>query len=227
MAALHYQENEISSDIHPQAGKTGTDRRLSYQPTLQLTHFTMKGQLEHGRMVSSLAYAIGREMGLSDQQCHDLVIAGFFHDIGKTDMAKGYDDSTPTMFVEEIMSIRHHPVASFQILKRHGYNEEICRSVLYHHENADGTGYPERLSGSQIPIGACILRVSDIYCNLVSDRPYRTAFTPEDALEMVIEQIKALNISVFLAFQRVIHDEEGNIRMPETPPEVRRIWRTL
>ena len=78
-------------------------------------------------------------------------------------------------------------------------------SILYHHENYDGTGYPANLAGEKIPFGARILRICDVYCALTSDRPYRSAFPREQAMELMTEEVKNFDLKMFLAFQRVIH----------------------
>ena len=76
---------------------------------------------------------------------------------------------------------------------------------MYHHENYDGTGYPENLAGEEIPIGGRILRVCDVFAALSSDRPYRTAFDVATVVELMIDEIKNFDMEVFLTFQRVIH----------------------
>lgn len=210
----------------PKRSKT-QNKIAAYHNTRHLFGANMSEQLEHGENVSSLAYEVGRELGLSDRECEDLIIAGFFHDIGKAQIsneAQGRD----CMLVEEMNSVRQHPKAGYEILKRHGFSEEICREVLYHHENMDGSGYPESLEGANIPLGACILRVCDVFCALIQDRPYRNAFPPETAMKMMIEEVEKYNLKVFLAFQRVLHrSPDGSIALPEVRPEVRGVWKKL
>jgi len=197
--------------------------------TTHLLEFSMEEQLEHGKMVSNLAYHIAKKIGMSDEQVRNVIVAGLFHDIGKTEIEKIYsitDDSA--LYVEEMNSVRLHPNKGYEILKRHGYSEEICQAVLHHHENYDGSGFPDNLEGWNIPIEACILRVCDFFCSLVSDRPYRRAFSYDTAMEMMIEEIKKFDIKVFLAFQGIVHsDEGGKIALPETAEEVRGVWKTV
>ncbi|MBR2560869.1 MAG: HD domain-containing protein [Eubacterium sp.] len=189
---------------------------------------TIVEQLDHGRLVSNLAYLVGKELGMEKEPLRDLVIAGYFHDIGKTEIefvtTSAGDEA---LLVEEMNSIRQHPKKGYEILKRHGYSEIICDAVLHHHENYDGSGYPDNLEGWNISLEACILRVCDIFCALTSDRPYRSAFSPEQAMEMMIEDIQKYDIKVFLAFQRVIHGEHGGIILPEIQDEVRGVWKEV
>ena len=71
----------------------------------------------------------------------------------------------------------------------------------------DGSGYPDNLRGEEIPYGARIIRVCDVFAALISDRPYRKSFDQDTALELMIEEVKNFDIKVFLAFQRVIHQK--------------------
>ncbi len=190
--------------------------------------YDVEDQLDHGRQVSNLAYLVGKELGLSDEECRDLIIAGFFHDIGKSELKEAAQKTDKPLVVEEMNDLRLHPKISYQILKRHGYSQEICDSVRYHHENYDGSGYPDNLQGNEIPLGACILRVCDVFCALTSDRVYRSAYSLQEAMNLMIDDISDFNIKVFLAFQRVVHGgPDGEIRMPEERPEVRGVWKKI
>ena len=220
-------ENTDPESTEPK--KMEKDQSAHVPRTKHLLEFSMSETLEHGRMVSNLAWHIAHEIGMSDEQIRNVTIAGLFHDIGKTEIEKIYsitDESA--LLVEEMNSVREHPTKGYEILKRHGYNEEICQAVLHHHENNDGSGFPDNLEGWNIPVDACILRVCDFFCSLVSDRPYRRAFSGEAAMEMMIEEIKKFDIKVFLAFQRIVHaDDSGKIALPEIPDEVRGVWKTV
>lgn len=204
-------------------------KRRRYRSPKHLLLESQTEQIRHGKAVSNLAYEIGREMGLSDRVCNRLIIAGYFHDIGKTEIIReNKGDLENRLVIEEMNSILSHPRKGYEILKRYGYGREICESVLYHHENFDGSGYPENLEGWNIPVGACILRVCDVFCALTADRPYRSAFSPETAVRMMIDEIRIYDIRVFLAFLRVIHrGEDGTIRVPDVSAKVRGVWRTL
>ena len=83
--------------------------------------------------------------------------------------------------------------------------DDIADIILYHHDNYDGSGYPYCLQGEEIPIGARIIRVCDVFVALISDRAYRKAFEPKIALLMVIDEVRHFDMKVFLAFQRIIN----------------------
>ena len=136
-------------------------------------------------------------------------MAGMLHDIGKLRVSGYlYGRDEDTLNIEEMKYVRMHPRLGYETLIRYDFSDDVLENILYHHENYDGSGYPENLAGDQIPIGARILRVCDTYAALTSDRPYRSAFDKETAIELMIEEVKNFDMKVFLAFQTVIHDEE-------------------
>jgi HD-GYP domain-containing protein (c-di-GMP phosphodiesterase class II) len=160
----------------------------------------------HGICVSNIAYLIGKEMGLSKEQCYDLARAGVVHDIGKMRLSRYlYGRNEDTLAIEEMRYVRMHPMFSYEILKEYDYSAFALNSVLYHHENYDGSGYPENLSGEEIPLGARILRVCDVFSALISDRPYREAFDIDTAVELMIDEVKNFDMKIFVCFQKVIH----------------------
>lgn len=180
-----------------------------------LLQYSLREQLVHGMRVSNLACGLAKELGLPEDYCYDMAVAGMLHDIGKERVSNALDEDAERLIVEEIHYVRLHSQASYEILKQRGYSERILQTVLYHHENMDGSGYPENLSGEAIPLGARIIRVCDVYAALTSDRPYRKSFDRKTAVELMIEDIKDFDIKVFLAFQRILHEEnEPVIHLP-------------
>lgn len=180
-----------------------------------LLQYSLREQLVHGMRVSNLACGLAKELGLPEDYCYDMAVAGMLHDIGKERVSNALDEDAERLIVEEIHYVRLHSQASYEILKQRGYSERILQTVLYHHENMDGSGYPENLSGEVIPLGARIIRVCDVYAALTSDRPYRKSFDRKTAVELMIEDIKDFDIKVFLAFQRMLHEEnEPVIHLP-------------
>ena len=100
-----------------------------------------------------------------------------------------------------------HSKISHDLLKKYDYSDNIMDVVLSHHECFDGSGYPNGLVGEQIPLGARILKVADEFAALISDRPYRKAFDIDTAVTIMIDEIKNMDIRVFLLFQRLIHED--------------------
>ena len=171
---------------------------------LHMLRYTLTEQLIHGMEVSNLACDLARELGYEKEICYELAKAGVLHDIGKI-VLENYVEEQDTLVVEEMRFVRTHSTLGYELLQGRGYSDFVLESILYHHENYDGTGYPANLAGEKIPFGARILRICDVYCALTSDRPYRSAFTREQAMELMTEEVKNFDLKMFLAFQRVIH----------------------
>ena len=164
--------------------------------------------LVHGIVVSNLAFMLAKEMGLDEKQCHNMAIAGILHDIGKLKLRTYvYEEKEANLNIDELRYMRLHPALGYAILKEHGYEEEILTAVLYHHENIDGSGYPNNLKEDEIPIQAKILRVCDAFGALIANRPIRGAFDIETALSIMIEEVKFFDMKVFLAFQKLSQSE--------------------
>ena len=174
----------------------------------KIVDYNLTEEIAHGIYVSRLAREVARELNMPKEQ-EDLVAkAGLLHDIGKLRLANYlYSDVRPgsPLVVEEMKYVRMHPVISAQTLKSYGVGEDVCRMIRHHHENYDGSGYPDGLSGEKIPMGARIIRVCDVYAALTSDRPYRSRFSEEETMALMIEDISCFDLRVFLAFERVVH----------------------
>ena len=108
---------------------------------------------------------------------------------------------------QELKYVRMHSTLGYEELKGQGYSDFILETILYHHENYDGSGFPSNLKEDEIPIGARILRICDVFAALISDRPYRRAFSWEKAVAIMIEEIKNFDLKLFLCFLEIIHDE--------------------
>lgn len=169
--------------------------------------YDLETEIKHGIKVSNVAYAVARQMNLPESTCYELAVAGILHDIGKLRLSDYVPKGKNPLVVEEIKYVRKHPELGYEALKDKGYSKFILESVYYHHENYDGSGYPENLSGEEIPLGSRILRVADTYSALTEKRPYRDAFDRETAVQMMIDEVKNFDMQVFLAFQRAIHEQ--------------------
>lgn len=168
--------------------------------------------LFHSIIVSNLAYKVALELGLSDEKCYELAYAGIMHDIGKIHLNNKLrlikaEGNTGTS-AEEMRYVRNHSKDSYTILKDRDFSEYLLDAVLYHHENYDGTGYPVGLKGTDIPEGARVLRVCDVFAALIDRRVYREPLDIDLAVETMIDEVKNYDMKVFLAFQRVIHEDD-------------------
>ena len=186
-----------------------TAQSQTVKSTDRILDFDLSAELNHGVVVSNLAYAVAAEMGRDEAFCYQMAIAGMLHDIGKLKLT-GYinGQERDPLLIEELKYVRMHSSLGYEELKDQGYSDIVLQSILYHHENYDGSGYPSNLSENSIPLGARILRVCDVYAALSSDRPYRKAFDVSTVIELMIDEIKNFDMEVFLAFQRVVHNNE-------------------
>lgn len=184
------------------------EQEVQSEPLFHLITFDLEKEIKHGIQVSNLAYQTGKALGLEESVCYELAVAGILHDIGKLRLRNYIADEKNPLVVEEIKYVRKHPELGYESLKEKGYSDFVLESIYYHHENYDGSGYPKNLSGEEIPLGARILRICDVYAALTSKRSYRDAFLPEVAMEMLIEEIKNFDIKIFLAFQRMMHEKK-------------------
>jgi HD-GYP domain-containing protein (c-di-GMP phosphodiesterase class II) len=135
----------------------------------------------HSSRVRTWATAVGQELGLSGSQLQNLSHAGELHDIGKIAWPDSILLANRRLTDEEWAIVREHPRRGTELLKHLTFLSDILPAILYHHERLDGKGYPEGLTGSQIPLEAKILAVVDSYDAMTSARPYRPAMSHEAA----------------------------------------------
>lgn len=178
--------------------------------------------IAHGAVVSMLADMVAVNLNSSPEFAYRMKVAGLLHDIGKLKIADYlYGRENGTLRIEEIKYIRMHSRLGYEVLKKSGYDDIITESVLHHHENFDGSGYPDNEKGLFIPFGARILRVCDVYAALISDRPYREAFSTEKAMKLLIDEVKNFDMRCFLALQRAVNSE-GFAKVKEVVDEQNR-----
>lgn len=170
-----------------------------------------RGGIAHGILVANLAYALALRLGLTEQEAYELKLAGMLHDVGKLKLSQYlYGRNSNGLTIEELKYMRMHSKIGWDYLNECGeFSENTMNTVLWHHECMDGSGYPDNLVGEEIPLPARILRVVDAFAALISDRPYRKAFDTDTAVEIMIDDIKTMDMRVFLEFQRFIHEEEA------------------
>ena len=137
----------------------------------------------HQRRVGELAAAIARELGLPEETIHGIELAASIHDLGKIRVPAEILAKPAKLTDIEIMYIRTHVQAGYDILKNIKFPWPIATMVLQHHERLDGSGYPQGLKGEQIILEARILAVADMVEATSSHRPYRPARGIDTALE--------------------------------------------
>ena len=167
-----------------------------------------KSGIKHGVLVANLTYALAKEYGMTEAEAYELKVAAMVHDIGKLKLSEYlYGRTNESLPEEEKKYMSMHSKISYDVLKKYDYSDNIMEVVLSHHECYDGSGYPNGLVGEDIPIGARILKVTDEFAALISDRPYRKAFDIDTAVSIMIDEVKNLDMKAFILFQRLIHEE--------------------
>ena len=136
----------------------------------------------HSQRVADIATNIAREMGLPQEAIDRVRLAGLVHDIGKIGVRELILNKPSRLTEEELQHTQRHPEIGEHILIPIAGDKELLRLVRGHHEHYDGTGYPDGLKGSQIPLGARILAVADAYEAMTSERPYRETLCEREAL---------------------------------------------
>ncbi|MBM3676581.1 MAG: HD-GYP domain-containing protein, partial [Actinobacteria bacterium] len=136
----------------------------------------------HSRRVQEVAVAIALELGLRDEALESVSFAALFHDVGKLGMPDSVLLKPGPLDDEEWEVVRRHPVEGERIIGHLGFLTHATTAIRHHHERFDGSGYPDGLGGSEIPIGARILHVADAFDSMVSSRVYRPALPLATAL---------------------------------------------
>ena len=130
---------------------------------------------DHADRAGKYAKLIAQEMNLPDTVVRYIEYAALLHDMGKIGISDTILLKKGKLTDEEQKIIRQHPIIGYKIILPIKYLYPIAPLVLYHHERYDGTGYPEGLSGEEIPLGARIVSIIDAFDAMTSDRPYRKA----------------------------------------------------
>jgi putative nucleotidyltransferase with HDIG domain len=136
---------------------------------------------DHCRRVAIYANRLARALEWKRSAARDLALAGLAHDLGKTWIHNAVLHKESALSQDERLEMQRHPVIAARILEIYGAPEWLAQVVLHHHEAYDGNGYPDGLSGEQIPAGARILTVVDVFDALTSARPYKAAMSAGDA----------------------------------------------
>ena len=136
----------------------------------------------HSRRVQQLALAIGRELNLSQAELDLLGHAALFHDIGKLAIPDAVLLKPASLTPDEWSLMQRHAEEGARIIDRLGFLNDAVPAIRHHHERFDGTGYPDGLSGEDIPLGARIIHVADAFDSMLTTRVYRPARPAHEAL---------------------------------------------
>jgi putative nucleotidyltransferase with HDIG domain len=167
----------------------------------------------HSERVANYAQMMAENLHLPKEEIQIIKEAAYLHDIGKI----GLDDSILTkpgkLSGKEHYQVELHSTYSAQIVEKASFLKKAVPIVLYHHEGYDGGGYPEKLKGEQIPLGARILAICDAFDAMTSDRPYRRALSVEETLtELKRQSGRQFDPGLVKIFVWLISAQKNNLR---------------
>jgi putative two-component system response regulator len=143
---------------------------------------------EHCKRVGEYAATVGRRMGLDDESVKLMGLGAVFHDLGKIAVPDGVLRKPGALDSDELAIMRTHPGVGEELCKPMRTMEKVLPMIRHHHEKLDGSGYPDGLSGSQIPIAVRIISVVDVYDALATERPYKKAFPREKCISILRDE---------------------------------------
>jgi putative two-component system response regulator len=144
----------------------------------------------HCERLSAYSARLADLLGLPEEQRQALVMGGILHDLGKVAIPDSILLKRGPLTEDEFAVIKQHPLIGEQICAPLKSFRNVLPIIRHHHERMNGSGYPDRLHGNEIPLAARILQVVDVYDALTSDRPYREALSVERALEIMREEAR-------------------------------------
>ena len=160
----------------------------------------------HCERLAEMSARMGERLGVPEEQIKALRRAGVVHDIGKVAVPDSILLKPGPLTADETKVMQKHPVVGERICAPLKTFRLVLPIIRHHHEKHDGTGYPDGLQGEEIPLTARILQLSDVYDALTTDRPYKVAFTPEVALDLMEEEAERgwWDRELFEAFREMI-----------------------
>jgi diguanylate cyclase (GGDEF)-like protein/putative nucleotidyltransferase with HDIG domain len=175
-------EDEVSA-MHRRTASAGKSTAFGVLDALitaidNKDHYTRK----HSDEVAHYALMIAEELGYSSESLRAVRISGLLHDVGKIAVPDDILRHPGKLSQSDWEIMKQHPTFGALIVKDLPYLEDVISGIRSHHERWDGRGYPDGLSGMQIPIMGRLLAVPDTYSALTTNRPYRKGHTPQEAL---------------------------------------------
>ncbi|SFK63650.1 HD domain-containing protein [Nitrosomonas aestuarii] len=159
---------------------------------------------EHQTRISKNAALFAQHIGLSQQDNECLIIGASVHDIGKMSISDYILNKPAPLSRSEFSLVKQHCEYGYNLLTPLKLCSSITEIVLYHHENYDGSGYPEGLSNEDIPLLARMVRILDSYDALTMDRPYHKGVSSKNALKIMKQDMNCYDPYLLDSFSKVI-----------------------
>lgn len=160
----------------------------------------------HAVAVSALMIGLARQLGLDKETVQKAGLAGLMHDIGNIMIDDAILNKPGRLTDEEFTKVRLHPLYGAKLLlaSDSSVSRRVYEVCLHHHEKYDGTGYPKRLQGDDIPLLARMATVCDVYDAITTDRPYKKGWSPAEALQHMAQWSGHFDPEIFQAFVRTM-----------------------
>lgn len=160
----------------------------------------------HSVAVCALMIALARQLNMNEEMTREAGLAGLLHDIGKIAIPNHILNKPGKLTDAEFTIVKTHPERGAQILGfSHSVSEQVRDVCLHHHEKFDGTGYPDKLSGTNISLMARMGAVCDVYDAITSNRPYKKGWPPAESIRKMAEWSKGhFDEAVFQAFVKSV-----------------------
>jgi putative nucleotidyltransferase with HDIG domain len=182
---LEHENKDYQQHLEDKVEKQSIKIRASFINSVTSLAYALEAKDKytsgHSQRVTDMAVAIARKLDLPKENIEKIKLAGLLHDIGKIGVREAILNKAGTLTDEEFQHVKRHCEKGDRILSPIVEDEDISRMVRHHHEHWDGKGYPDGLSGQQIPQGARVLSVADAYDAMTSERPYRKAMNRDEA----------------------------------------------
>lgn len=151
----------------------------------QAIDFRSRFTAVHSGGVAAVSAWLAARAGMPERACKLMKVAGHMHDFGKLAVSREILEKPGALDAYELGQIHRHPYYAHRLLDPIVHLRDLNEWISFHHERLDGQGYPFRLPGDRIPLGARVLAVGDIFTALTEDRPYRPGLPPEEALALL------------------------------------------
>lgn len=191
-------------------------RNQAIQSILYSLNHKSPMEKNHSESVSALSRQIGVLLGFRYEELKELETAALVHDVGKIALGDQLLSKPGPLTQLEYEEVKRHPEIGYQILKLVDTYSSIAEYVLHHHERWDGTGYPQGLAGSEIPLISRIICICDAYEAMTSDRPFRDRLSYEHAKQELIDnagkQFDPQLVSLFIdLLEELDHKKDNSI----------------
>jgi len=228
---LELENRDYQQRLEQQLRQQAKENRQLFLGAMQSLVFTVEARdsytAGHSRRVTEIAVAIGKKLGLSDEEQENLYWGSLLHDIGKIAVNPVIVNKPGKLTAAEYEHIMTHPMISASIMQPVVRSEEMTQIIEHHHDHYDGGGLNQKVKGNDIPLLARIVSLADAYDAMTSSRPYRAALPREQVLAEIIretgKQFDPLVANVFVEMPEsditpvkkkiLIADDEPSVRL--------------